>query len=191
MKKLTWHTEKRKVSELKPADYNPRKLSDKARADLTHSVEEFGEVEPVVVNTNGTIIGGHQRISVYADLKLDEITVRVPDRKLTPSEEKRLNLRLNKNLGEWDFSILKSFDMNMLLEVGFDEGELMTNFGLDTAEGADVDDDRIQVLSILPPESPKLRERAAIHFDDLKDYEKVKKAVDVGEITAEKILKLL
>lgn len=60
MKKINWTTEKRKVAEMKPAGYNPRKLSAKAREDLMASVREFGEVEPIVVNLDGTIIGGHQ-----------------------------------------------------------------------------------------------------------------------------------
>ena len=124
MKEISWKTEKRKVLELNPAEYNPRRLTDKQREDLTASVREFGEVEPVVINTNGTIVGGHQRIKVYVDLGITEITARVPSRKLTETEEKRLNLRLNKNVAEWDMEKLKELDLSMLLEVGFADEEL-------------------------------------------------------------------
>lgn len=190
MKKIEWKTEKRKVSELVPAKYNPRKLSDKAREDLTRSVQEFGEVEPIVVNLDGTIVGGHQRIRVYADLGIDEVTVRVPSRRLTPKEEKTLNLRLNKNVGEWDWALMQEMGDELLLEVGFTEEEIMAGFGIDNADSADVEPERLQLLMVYPPESPKLKERVAIHFSDIADYRRVRKAVEDGRITAEKLLDL-
>ena len=39
-------------------------------------------------------------------------------------KEKELNLRLNRNVGEWDYELLKEFDLNLLLEVGFDDQDL-------------------------------------------------------------------
>lgn len=131
MKKIGWKTETRKVAELVPADYNPRKLSAKAREELQQSIRQFGEVEPVVVNTDGTIIGGHQRVSIYADLGIDEITVRVPSRKLTLEEEQELNLRLNKNVGEWDLGMLAEMDRKLLEGVGFGADELAKIFDAD------------------------------------------------------------
>lgn len=126
--KITWTTEKRKVSDLIPADYNPRKLSEKARADLTASIKEFSEVEPVVINTDNKLIGGHQRVSIYADLQIEEIDVRVPSRNLTIEEEMRLNIRLNKNTGEWDTDKLSDFTSDMLSDVGFKSEELSDIF---------------------------------------------------------------
>ncbi len=135
MSKITWTTEKRKVADLVPADYNPRKLSEKARADLMASIQEFSDVEPVVINTNNTLIGGHQRVSIYADLEREEIDVRVPNRKLTLEEEMRLNIRLNKNTGEWDDSKLLEWDPELLEGVGFSKEELTDIF-----DGVKVDD---------------------------------------------------
>lgn len=119
MTKLAWRTERRKVRELIPADYNPRVMTEKDKKDLTESISTYGEVEPVVVNTNNTLIGGHQRVSIYADLGIEEIDVRVPDRELSIEEEMRLNIRLNKNTGRWDKDKLKDFGVDMLLDVGF------------------------------------------------------------------------
>ena len=124
MEKITWTTEKRKTADLKPADYNPRKISERERADLMASIQEFNEVEPVVINTTGRLIGGHQRISIYIDLGIEEIDVRVPSRELTLEEEVRLNLRLNKSGGEWDRDKLKEFDTELLKVVGFSGKEL-------------------------------------------------------------------
>jgi len=122
--KITWKTERIKVKDLIPADYNPRKISEKERADLTESIKEFSEVEPVVANTNNHLIGGHQRVSIYADLGIEEIDVRIPSRKLSTEEEMRLNLRLNKNTASWDEEKLQDLNVNMLLDVGFGEDEL-------------------------------------------------------------------
>lgn len=89
--KISWTIEKRKVADVVPADYNPRKLSEKSKADLMESITRFGQAEPLVINTDGTIIGGHQRITVYADLGLEETDVMIPNRKLTKAEERELN----------------------------------------------------------------------------------------------------
>lgn len=124
MIKLEWKTEKRKVKDLIPADYNPRQISYVERLDLEKSIKEFGAVIPIVVNLTGTIIGGHQRVSIYADLAYEEIDVMVPNRELTLEEEMRLNLRLNKNTGSWDETKLADMDVDMLLDVGFNKDEL-------------------------------------------------------------------
>lgn len=191
MDNLAWKTETRKVADLTPAGYNPRKLTDEQRADLEGSIKEFGEVEPVVVNTDGTIIGGHQRVSIYADLGHAEIVVRVPTRKLTDEEERRLNLRLNKNTGEWDWAKLKDFDRALLETVGFGDEELRIGLGLGRAGDVDMDEERMQILQVYPPEAPRLKERAQIHFESIEEYERVKEAIASGKIRAADILRLV
>ena len=122
MKTLTWKTEKRKVADLIPADYNPRKMTEEERKDLEASIKEFGTAIPLVINIGKRkdhLIGGHQRTTIYADLGITEIDVMVPNRELTVVEEKKLNLRLNKNTGSWDYEKLKDMDMSLLLDVGF------------------------------------------------------------------------
>jgi DNA modification methylase len=39
-------------------------------------------------------------------------------------KEKELNLRLNRNTGEWDWELLKNFDTESLLNIGFDDTDL-------------------------------------------------------------------
>ncbi len=126
---FTWKNETRKVADLVPADYNPRRLTDKQRVDLTKSLEEFGFVDPVIINKNDHIIGGHQRIKICADLNIKTVDVRVPDKELTARQEKALNLRMNKNTGEWDWSILETFEIDLLEEVGFDKAEIQALTG--------------------------------------------------------------
>lgn len=120
---ITWTTEQRKITDLVPADYNPRKITDDQAKQLEKSLKKFGLAEIPAINTDGTILAGHQRISMLKMMgKGDEvIDVRVPDRELTDTEAKEYNLRSNKNVGEWDFDKLFAMDEELLKDVGFDE----------------------------------------------------------------------
>jgi len=129
--KITWKLDRRNVDELKGADYNPRKASEQDERDLQRSIEEFGTVMPVIVNIgtrNNVIIGGHFRVSIYKKKGIKSIDVMVPSRELTLDEEKRLNLRLNKNLGQWDHEKLKTMDLTLLLDVGFEDEDMQVIF---------------------------------------------------------------
>lgn len=125
-KKLTWSTESRKVSELTPYDKNPRTLSDKQRMDLETSLTKFGLVEIPAINTDNTLISGHQRLKILLLLgKADEfIDVRVPNRKLTDQEFEEYLLRANRNSGSWNYEMLKEFDTEFLLDIGFSDTDL-------------------------------------------------------------------
>lgn len=147
---ITWTTKKRRLDQLEPAPYNPRQASEKEKHDLMQSIERFDLADPLVINRNNRIIGGHFR---YAILKekgpLDlEVDVRVPDRLLSEAEERELNLRLNKNSGSWDWDALANFDEEMLIDVGFDAPQLDTVFGL--TDGKTAPDDAPE----LPQETP-------------------------------------
>lgn len=116
-----------KIEELNPAPYNPRKWSEDAIAQLTESIRKFGMVDPILVNgaehRKNVVIGGHFRLKVAKDLGYTEVPVAYID--LPDIErEKELNLRLNKNLGEWDYGLLAEFDQTMLTDIGFSSEEL-------------------------------------------------------------------
>lgn len=132
---IQWHHETRKISQLVPASYNPRKLSEKQAEDLRKSLGKFGLAEPIVINTNNTVIGGHQRLKMLASLMglEGEVAVSVPDRELTLVEEKELNIRLNRNVGEWDWDVLnKEFQVDELMGWGFQSYEFgMSKSNLD------------------------------------------------------------
>ena len=88
MKKLYWKTIQKTVNELVPQDINPRTITDKQMSDLTRSLKKFNLVEIPAIDTNGTILSGHQRIKVLKALgRGDElIDCRVPNRKLSKKE---------------------------------------------------------------------------------------------------------
>ncbi len=86
-----------KIADLVPASYNPRKAlkpGDKEYEKIKRSIEEFGYCEPVIVNSDMTIIGGHQRVTVLRDLGYTEIDCIVIE--IEKTKEKSLNVALNK-----------------------------------------------------------------------------------------------
>ncbi len=123
------------VSELKPSEYNPRKWNEAQIAALKESLQRFGTVDPLICNRapgrENVVIGGHFRLKVAKDMGLKEmpvVYVNIPE----IEREKELNLRLNKNLGEFDLSILKDFGEDFLKDVGFDTIELDEIFEVET-----------------------------------------------------------
>lgn len=98
---------KLKITELIPASYNPRKKlkpGDPEFEKIKNSIIEFGYVDPVIVNRDLTVIGGHQRLSVLKELGHEEIDCVVID--IDKTREKALNLALNKISGEWNKELL-------------------------------------------------------------------------------------
>ena len=84
-------------------------------------------IDKPIVNADSanTIIGGHQRKHVLEASGVKEIECWIPDRELSDKEVEELNIRLNKNTGSWDFDALANeFELDDLLEWGFDKGEL-------------------------------------------------------------------
>jgi len=95
------------IDDLIPASYNPRKKlkpGDREFEKIKNSITEFGYVDPVIVNKNLTVIGGHQRISVLKTLGYSEIDCVVID--IDKTKEKALNIALNKISGEWNKELL-------------------------------------------------------------------------------------
>lgn len=95
------------VKDLKPAEYNPRKKlkpGDKEYEKIKNSIQEFGFADPLVVNKDMTVIGGHQRLTVAKELGYTEVPCAVVD--VDKTREKALNIALNKITGAWDEKML-------------------------------------------------------------------------------------
>ena len=115
------------IKDLKPTEYNPRKWDKTAESNLAESIKRFGLVDPILVNSAkdrmNIVIGGHFRLHVAKALKFKEMPVvyiNLPD----IEKEKELNLRLNKNTGDWDYDLLSEFDENFLSDIGFNSEDL-------------------------------------------------------------------
>lgn len=141
--------DKIKLTEIKPAEYNPRRISDEDFQKLKNSIKTFGLTDPIIINLkNNTIIGGHQRYDALVDILLEEDNLAEKEYDLikkgdigfifdvenlvlkNEDYEKALNIALNKISGEWDISKLNSlveelkvnnFDLEL---TGFDDIEL-------------------------------------------------------------------
>ena len=119
------------IDSLVPASYNPRKKlkpGDSEFEKIKNSITEFGYVDPVIVNQDLTVIGGHQRITVLKALGYSEIDCVVID--IDKTKEKALNVALNKISGEWNKELLvdliqelqsQDYDVSF---TGFDPPEL-------------------------------------------------------------------
>ena len=115
------------INDLKPSEYNPRTWDKSAEIKLTESIKRFGLVNPLIVNAapnrKNILIGGHFRLEVAKELGIKTVPV-VYVNIADIGKEKELNLRLNRNTGDWDWNLLKSFDIEMLLDIGFDDLDL-------------------------------------------------------------------
>ena len=137
------------------AEYNPRQLTKEQYKHLKDSIQRFGLVDPIIVNSNkerkNIIVGGHQRVRVAKDMDIDQVPVLEID--LTYERERELNVRLNKNTGEWDFDVLaNTFDVNDLLDWGFDERELSLDlFEKDDGDESNKSSQKLSDKFIIPP----------------------------------------
>lgn len=138
LKKIEWSNSRKGIDEIFPANYNPRKITDEQAAQLKESLDKFQLADPIIINTDNKIIGGHQRYYILKQSGETQVDVRVPDRALTDDEERELNLRLNKNTGEWNLDLLKDFDKDLLADVGFTSAELDAIFPIEASEQDDV-----------------------------------------------------
>jgi len=146
----------KKISELIPAEYNPRldlQPGDPEYEKLKRSIKEFGLVEPLVFNKRtGRLVGGHQRLKIIKELGFNDVLVSVVD--LDDTQEKALNIALNKIKGDWDNSKLKDILEELELNIddvtitGFDEQEvedLLDQF----ADGSDEDEEKFDLVKAL------------------------------------------
>lgn len=135
------------VEKLNPAKYNPRKdlkPGDPEYEKLKKSIETFGYVEPVIWNKRtGHIVGGHQRLKILLEQGAAEVDCVVVD--IDETEEKALNVALNKVSGDWNLPKLADliseldeamFDIDL---TGFDAAEIEDLFS--KVHDKDVQDD--------------------------------------------------
>lgn len=122
------------IKDLKPAVYNPRKHSAEQLNQLKESITRFGMIDPIIVNSAKNrkliVIGGHFRLAVAKSLGYKEmpcVFVNIPN----IEREKELNLRLNRNTGEWSLDLLAKFDETLLTQIGFTSEEMDSVFGID------------------------------------------------------------
>ena len=166
------------INEINVALYNPRKMDENEMGKLMESLNTFGFIDPVIVNKNNTVIGGHQRITAWrrmGESQVPCIFVDIPEK-----EEKALNIALNKISGEWDTKKLtnllddiNSSDVDVTL-TGFDDDELEKLIGnskdLDVITGTNDKDEEFD-LDYIPQANIKMLQ---LYFN-VEDYALVTK----------------
>ena len=182
-----------KLSELNPASYNPRTITNEELKKLEKSITEYGYIEPIIWNNNTkNVVGGHQRLKILSkimkpDEELDVVVIDIP-----LDKEKALNLALNKISGEWDDDLLSS----ILVSLGDAELELT---GFNNMELKNIlkftDMSTIELEKFDIEGTQKERHCSIFYFDDKKDADKVakyfkndKKSV---ELNSQKLLDLI
>lgn len=125
-------------SQINPAPYNPREISEHARKQLERSLSKFGLVEPLVWNeTTGNLVGGHQRLSIMDrrakypakgdyDITVSRIAVDLAD-------EKKLNVWLNNSAAQGHYTQEALFGLvqeaGSMEEFGLSRGDFEVMFG--------------------------------------------------------------
>jgi len=181
--------EKIDINSLVPADYNPRKISDKDYANLKNSIDEFGIVDPIIVNLHdNTIISGHQRFDVLfyekdvSDLyliKLGDVGWVFTDTDLKikdKNHEKTLNLALNRIHGEFDEDLLNEVLIE-LEEVNLDH---LTGFDLE------LDDIDYDFITRIDDDFEENVEEVSEEYED-DDFEEIIEDIDIEDDTDETI----
>lgn len=138
MKKLDWTIEKRKISELKKWDKNPRTITGKEFNKLVESIKENGDHDILKIDIDNTVISGNQRLEAFKEAGKSEVFVRVPNRKLTQKEMDRIGLESNTHSGKWDMDILAN---------EFEE-EILNILDIKTLEKPDVIDGDIKFSEV-------------------------------------------
>ncbi len=135
---LTWHDDRKRLGDLTPRADNPRYIDEEGARRLVRSYAEYEQPWPLLVNPDGTLLDGHQRLSTWIEEYGEdfEVDVRIPSRPLTQKEWQRLTVLGHEGAkGEWDFGKLNDWglDTEELTDWGFDAAELEA-WGFDFAE---------------------------------------------------------
>lgn len=146
--------QKIKLTDLKPAEYNPRQSTKEQEEHLQASLKKFGVVEPIIINQNkerfNIVVGGHFRLRELKKLNHEDVDCVIVD--LPLEDEKELNIRLNSNNGEWNLDLLAN---------NFEIPDL-ENWGLDLDWGLDEEEPEIE-----EDEVPELKEESIVKKGDV------------------------
>lgn len=143
MSDIVWSTQKRKISELKDYERNPRNIGKDEFNKLVESLKQDGYHNRIAVNLDNVILGGHQRKKALLKAgwkSNDEVEVLVPNKLLVGDDFDRINIRDNLPYGSFDFDVLaNNFEAQQLIEWGMPEDWL--KFEVEEIEAEEGDND--------------------------------------------------
>lgn len=129
-----------KLANLKPPEKNVRIHSEKQTKEFVRSLDAFGQIRPIVIDEDNTILAGnglYAALMAKGETEADCYVIKG----LTPNEKKKLMLADNKiySLGVDDMDVFEEFlkDLGEDIDIpGYDEELLKTI----TADMEDVDE---------------------------------------------------
>lgn len=95
-------TEMALIGRLKPAEWNPREISDKRFAQLCESIKadaDFMKLRPLLATKDGTIYAGNMRFRACLELGWKEVPAIFTD--ISESLAKQRAVKDNNQYGEW------------------------------------------------------------------------------------------
>jgi DNA modification methylase len=151
---IKWTLKELAIKDLKNHPKNPRQIKKDQLARLAENMNKFGLIDKPIVNTDMTVIGGHQRIRILKKQKVKTVECWVAPEQLSDEQVDELCISLNLHGGAWDFDILANeWNPLDLLAYGFTEEQLL---GLAEGEGNKLDEeDESELLE--PPKNPKTK----------------------------------
>jgi DNA modification methylase len=153
IKKIEWRIETRKVKDLIFWEENPRKLLKSAFKKLIERIKERGFHAVIVIDIDDTILSGNQRKKALLYLGITEVNVLVPNRKLTDDERRKIAIESNINDGGWDFEKLKSFDFDLIADIGFSKNDLSNIWSENLEAENDEFDEKAELAKIKIPKT--------------------------------------
>lgn len=140
---INWTLKTIPLKDLRDHPKNPRQITKEQYRHLEGLIDKFGLIDKPVINSDNTIIGGHQRVKILKKKKVKAVECWVPDNALTDAEVEELLVRHNLNQGSFDYELLaNNFDAIDLLHYGFTEEQLLGNIQkeIDELEGKEEDE---------------------------------------------------
>lgn len=145
-------------SQIKLAEYNPRRISEDARKALKANLKRLGLMGGIIWNEDtGNLVGGHQKVQIIdevnrynPDTKENDYEIRVEVVHLSEKEEMEQNMFLNNKAVQGDFdddllrNVLRQIDHTA---AGFND------FDLDMLGITPIDDDEFRNITDIPEES--------------------------------------
>lgn len=95
----------RPITTVKPYWRNPRK-NDLAVQAVRASIERYGFLQPIVVDSEGVIVAGHTRYRAMMELGAEEVPVVVADLTAEKAKEYRIADNATGDISEWDLGPL-------------------------------------------------------------------------------------
>jgi len=180
---------------IRPYEKNAKLHTEQQINLVAENIKRFGFTQPLVCDKENSLIIGHCRLASALKLGFKEVPVVIMEG-LTSDEVKALRIADNKsNESAWEMSLvydeLKDLGNDLICLSGFDDSIAMVGNKLGGVEGDDVDLDRTGVITLMPPESPRLIEKAILYVDDIELYNKLKQAVLDGKFIGNDLISLL